>query len=73
MRKSSEERKFFTVRDLVLLTGLSHDTFYRRVKDGTLPAVRLGSRGKLLIPAEALQGVFGRDGAAGGESSDAAK
>ena len=50
-------RQFYSVRDIVLATGLSRDTIYRRVAEGVLPAVRLGGK-KLLIPAAALDQIL---------------
>ncbi len=50
-------KQFYSVRDIVLATGLSRDTIYRRVNEGVLPAVKLGGK-KLLIPAAAFDQIL---------------
>lgn len=44
------ERKYLSVAELAETTGLSKATISRRIKDGSIPAGRVGNR--LLIPAD---------------------
>ncbi len=47
--------EFLSVREVARRLRLSDLTVYRRVWDGTLPAVRLSERGALRIPAAELE------------------
>jgi excisionase family DNA binding protein len=49
---------YLKIKDFIALSGLSDSTVRRRVRDGSLPAVQIGGKGKkLLIPADALDPV----------------
>lgn len=43
------DRRYYSPKEISAITGLSIATISRRIKDGTIPAVRIGHR--LLIPA----------------------
>jgi hypothetical protein len=47
--------KYLTLQEFVQLSRLSESTVRRRARDGSLPVVQLGGKGKrLLFPADAL-------------------
>jgi len=39
--------------------GLGRNTLYERMRDGTIPHVRIGPR-KILLPADAIEQIFAR-------------
>jgi len=45
----SRYRQTLTIKQLQVATGLSISTLRRRVKDGTIPAIQPGGRGKKLL------------------------
>jgi hypothetical protein len=50
--------EFFTLREFVFRSRLSESTVRRRARDGSLPALQVGGKGKkLLFPADALTRV----------------
>ncbi len=49
------ETAYLSVAEAAQLLGLSEDTVYRRVWDGSLPVLRLSERGALRIPRAALE------------------
>lgn len=52
----STKPQFLTLKEFVQLSRLSEATLRRRVRDGSLPAVQMGGKGKkLLFPASALE------------------
>ena len=58
----SNERLVVTVEEAARLLGISRGLAYGGVRQGTIPAVRIGRR--LLVPVEALRRVLeqaGRD------------
>ena len=48
----SDIAQFYSIAEVVKITGLSRISIYRRVKDKTLSAVKLGRR--VLIPVQAI-------------------
>ncbi len=49
----SEDRLVYTAREVQELLGLSRTAVYDRLRDGTLPSVRVGAR--ILIPRRSLE------------------
>ncbi|PSR23385.1 MAG: DNA-binding protein [Sulfobacillus acidophilus] len=49
MTPTIQQRRYYSPKEISAITGLSMATISRRIKDGTIPAVRIGRR--LLIPA----------------------
>ena len=50
-------RQFRTLKEFLAYSHLSESTIRRRVRDGSLPAIQVGGKGKkLLFPADALSG-----------------
>ena len=49
------EAEFLTVSEVAARLRVSAPTVYRRVQDGTLPAVRLSQHGVIRIPSSALE------------------
>jgi len=47
-------RPLLTVEEAADLLGISRSTAYRRVEDGTLPVIRLGTRTTRIATAELL-------------------
>ena len=54
MATLAEESEFLTVGEFAARLRVSEPTVYRRVRDGTLPIVRLTENGAIRIPASAL-------------------
>jgi excisionase family DNA binding protein len=50
-------RQTFDVADAAAVTGLSRATIYRALKDGSLPAIRLGRR--VVVARPALERLLG--------------
>ena len=48
------EPSFLSVAEAARTLGLSEDTIYRRVADGSLPTLRLTENGAIRIPRTAL-------------------
>jgi excisionase family DNA binding protein len=48
-----DERLTYTVDEVAARLGLNRNTAYTAVKDGTIPALRIGRR--LLVPRAALE------------------
>jgi hypothetical protein len=44
---------------LASVAGVSERTLYRAVKAGTVPTVRLTSRGRIFVPRKALERLLG--------------
>jgi excisionase family DNA binding protein len=53
----TEERKTLTVEETAKVLGVSRDLAYRGVRDGTIPAVRVGSR--WVVPRGRLEQLLG--------------
>ena len=53
----SDAMQFYSIADVMQITGLSRVSIHRRVKDKTLSAVKLGRR--VLIPAEVIEKLKG--------------
>ena len=51
----THEVEFLTVSEVAARLRVSTPTVYRRVQDGTLPAVRLSQHGVIRIPCSALE------------------
>ena len=49
------EPSFLSVAEAARTLGLSEDTIYRRVADGSLPALRLTAHGAIRIPRTAVE------------------
>ena len=52
------EKRTYTVAEVVEILGLSRITILRRIKDGSIPSIRLGRR--VLIPAEYMDALLGK-------------
>jgi len=52
------EKRTYTVAEVVEILGVSRITVLRRIKDGTIPSIRLGRR--VLIPAEYVDELLGK-------------
>ena len=48
-------KPLLTVEEVGNLLGVSRSTVYRRIKDGTLPSIRLGARSTRVATAEILR------------------
>lgn len=48
----SNERRYYSVRQVAAILGLSSPTLYRAIHAGQFPAVRI--RGRYIVPAKAL-------------------
>ncbi|MER3480881.1 MAG: DNA-binding protein [Meiothermus sp.] len=59
------ERRTYTVAEVVEILGVSRITVLRRVRDGTIPSIRLGRR--VLIPAEYVDELLKKWRKEGGE------
>jgi excisionase family DNA binding protein len=60
MSAIAENSTFLTVEEAAELLRVSAPTIYRRIHDGTLPAVRVGQR--LLVPRDELvERLYGRE------------
>jgi excisionase family DNA binding protein len=46
-------QQFYTVKDVVEVLRLSRPTIHRRIKDGRIPATRIGAR--ILIPGKFIE------------------
>lgn len=46
------ERRYYSVRQVAKILGLSSPTLYRAIRAGEFPAVRI--RGRYIVPAKAL-------------------
>ena len=57
------QARFYSVRDVAQMLGVSAMTVYRSIADGELPAVRI--RNRLIVPAAAIDDIAG---AAGGNT-----
>ena len=55
MSTLAEPSEFLTVAEFAARLRVSEPTVYRRVRDGTLPIVRLSENGAIRIPASALE------------------
>ena len=49
-------KDFMTSKETQESLGISYPTFLRRIKDGTIPHVKLGTR--LLIPSSYIKGLL---------------
>lgn len=58
MTTAATPETFLRVADVARLLDVSPVTIYRRISDGTLPAVRLGSWGPLRVRASELERVL---------------
>ena len=70
----TEERLVYTPQELCALLGLSRTAVYERLREGSLPSIRVGRR--ILIPRRALAEMLDRaDSAqlAGGEAPGCAQ
>ncbi len=47
-------KRFITPGEFIERTGLSRNTVYQGIKDGSIPSVRISKR-KLLVPEDALE------------------
>ncbi|MBI3927909.1 MAG: helix-turn-helix domain-containing protein [Armatimonadetes bacterium] len=56
----SVARKTFTVIEAAVCLGVSRNTAYRAVRDGTIPSIRVGRR--IVVPAHALEAILSGDG-----------
>lgn len=52
---TTTETEFLSVAEAASLLNLSEQTIYRRVWDGSLPALRLSENGAIRIPRAALR------------------
>ena len=52
------DKPSLTVPEAAELIGCSRDTVYRLVKDGDLPALRHGPRGKIFIARDEIEKLF---------------
>ena len=50
-----------SVEQAAHVLGVSRGYAYRLVKDGGLPAIRLGDRGRVRVPTSALLRMIGED------------
>lgn len=50
---SNKAKFFFSRQEISVILGLSLATIGRRIKDGTIPSKKIGSR--VLIPTEAIE------------------
>jgi excisionase family DNA binding protein len=48
MDESSDKKSYLDIKELAAATGLSISTLRRRVRDGSLPAIQLGGKSKVL-------------------------
>jgi len=55
----SDTVKFFSIFEVMKITGLSRVSVYRRIKDKTLKAIKLGRR--VLIPASFLDDLMAEE------------
>jgi len=55
------ESRFYSVRDVARMLGVSAMTVYRSIADGEVPAVRI--RNRLIIPASAIDDMVRAAGA----------
>lgn len=65
MRKDPSPRSFYSVADVAELLGMSSMTVYRAIQCGEFPAVRI--RGRLIIPAKAIDQMIDAAISFGGE------
>lgn len=49
-------RKTLTVNEAAVYLGISRNTAYQAVREGTIPAIRLGRR--IVIPVHALEALL---------------
>jgi hypothetical protein len=70
----SRDRQTLTIKQLHKAAGLSISTLRRRAKDGTIPVIQLGGRGKkLLFPMTILDELCIRQGAQSNASTRSAR
>lgn len=53
MTAKATGRRMLTIAEICALYNISRTTIYRRIKDGTLPAQRLGARSIRIDPRDA--------------------
>lgn len=64
-RSADQPRTFFSVAEVAHLMGMSSMTVYRAIEAGDFPAVRI--RGRLIVPARAIEEMVDAALANGGE------
>jgi excisionase family DNA binding protein len=52
---TTSEAAYLSVAETARLLGLSEPTIYRRVRDGTLPVLRLTETGAIRIPRDVIE------------------
>lgn len=57
------ESRFYSVGEVAAIFGLSSMTIYRAVQDGDLPGLKI--RGRILVPAHALEAMIAAASAEG--------
>jgi excisionase family DNA binding protein len=55
MMNSSAQNRFLSVSEVTTILGQSISTTHRRLRDGTIPHIKLG--GRVLIPAEFIDNL----------------
>jgi excisionase family DNA binding protein len=55
MMNSSAQNRFLSVSEVTTILGQSISTTHRRLRDGTIPHIKLG--GRVLIPAEFIENL----------------
>jgi excisionase family DNA binding protein len=57
--KINEGPRFISIAELMMRTTLSRPTIYRHIKDGSIPAIKVGRR--VIIDVEVLQKLKARE------------
>ena len=56
-RTEAPERLVYTPREAASLLGVDRSTIYRRIRDGSIPTVKMGT-GKMFIPKRPFDEMF---------------
>ncbi|MCO1658111.1 helix-turn-helix domain-containing protein [Pseudonocardia humida] len=64
IENGGEEPRFYSVAQAARLIGTAPVTLYRAIRDGEFPAIRI--RGRLIVPAKAIEAMADAAVAAGG-------
>lgn len=62
------QRKYYTLRDIAAIYGISLDTLRIWARSGSLPTTKVGRR--YMVAAEVIAERFGEEGQGGGNGND---
>lgn len=56
-KKKTENKEYLSTSELASILGLSRDTIVKWCQQGKIKAIRIGKRGKYLIPKKILEEI----------------